>query len=184
MIKRLFIFALLGIIPFCCGCGSIPNPEELPNYPTIIRDEKSDEYGYFGVNDILLGVKGENWSNWGYGQKGLTINQNSAIGVDLDKEGRVIHIEAQIHNELLNKYPVYIDGEKIDSVDKYLDLVCDNKITSSKDVSYMDGKVISNTHIRAKVAKRKDDTDVLICEFSWTPEYTKAEPNPNAEPIE
>lgn len=144
-LRALFIISMAAAVCLCTGCDMYGGSQLVgyTQYPTIYESDQTGEYGCFGVNDILLGAESDlsSWSDWGFSEKGIVLEDNSRVAVTFDSEGRVVHIEGAIYDKSLRKYPLYLDGEKIYSVDKFFDM---DNIWSGSDTYFMDGKVLVN----------------------------------------
>lgn len=178
MKKKIIIYMLLGIISLCCGCSrSVSNdsPKKM-EYPTIIRDVKSDDYGNFGVGDIMLGVKSDNWVILDNGMKGAAFGEDfGEVYVVLDDDDRVIYLRALFYDEQLAEHILHIDDISIDSFAKYNELVANNTIREDENVEYVDGKVGYRTRIIKKGVDSSDYEDILEAQIWWIPDYKHSE---------
>lgn len=123
----IYLGAVLCLLMMLCGCSK-------QNTQMVINNDSS--YSGFGIGDVRIQSYCDNWMNLEMGNIGTEY-----ATVELDDNKKVVLVYGNISVEDLDKYPIYVEGNKIDSLEAFNNLFDNNAESKSYTAEYLDGEI-------------------------------------------
>lgn len=123
----IYFCATICLLVMLCGCS-------VQSTNMVISNDSN--YSGFGIGDVRIQSYCDDWMNLEMGQIGTDY-----ATVELDDNKKVVLVYGNISVDDLNKYPIYVDGAKVDSLEAFNNLFGTNAESKAYTVEYLDGEI-------------------------------------------